>query len=803
MESMMQQTQQPEGSESYRSSSPLSNNDECNEFNAQKCSEANNSYDGQLNNLRSYHDSRNLTNVDLDSMVQSYKQLGGELELNLKILENSRLSLNKILIEKKHECEILNKQKECQKKNLVDLQIRLENLDAEKMNIWHENQKDKLEKFETIKQEMQIILENDAYICNTYSKFIEILNVEKTKCEDFFSNSRKEIELHKKEGINYINEVKKINDSFKINYEELLGQESKIIEDLKAVIVHFKSTFDSRNILEEKLCLIRKELQSLEKDNGIFKSTITQKHDFLKNLKIEYRNSVDTHENMLNKLNKELLNLQARYQENIQQKAEQNSLLSNKKENLQFLTDENSELTGKFSSFEIDNKSDSQELNLLVEHCSSFKSELNSIKSEQQNLETEIVVLPVLVEKLRQLELVENDLFSSVQCLSDEENQLKAEQEEKENEHENINLPLALSELEISKSELEGALANESSKNSILQEQRIFFENSIKENEKKLEEIKQHIFENGKMCDEHHNRMEEIKTEVSSLKNEIESEELKLAETKEDDKDLLKKEEELKCNIEELRTIEEDLVASNDELANIKMEIDETENIDDLESTLNNIILQIEELKTYHASEIESIKSSFQKQEKMYDDKTNRDIGEIKRKSLKEEAHEKRVSLAVPHINNEMIKLESDLKNILPELSKEIKSGLDIINELCTFYGQMFDSKQDKGKATIIRNLTSIEEQLASPMKCMMTLDYIPKINLNPPTPNGYSQILKSFREKFGETVEQLETAQPLEMANKLQEMGSCIFGKKYVKPPFNPQVLNDTEISSSTEVYF
>lgn len=87
-----------------------------------------------------------MTNVDLDTMVQSYKQLGGELELNLKILENSRLSLNKILTETKHECEILNKQKECQKKNLVDLQIRLENLDAEKMNIWQENQKDKIEK---------------------------------------------------------------------------------------------------------------------------------------------------------------------------------------------------------------------------------------------------------------------------------------------------------------------------------------------------------------------------------------------------------------------------------------------------------------------------------------------------------------------------------------------------------------------------------------------------------------------------------------------------------------------------------
>nr|XP_024218772.1 uncharacterized protein LOC106681130 [Halyomorpha halys] len=270
-----------------------------------------------------------------------------------------------------------------------------------------------------------------------------------------------------------------------------------------------------------------------------------------------------------------------------------------------------------------------------------------------------------------------------------------------------------------------------------------------------------------------------------------------------EDKELIKKEDELKYDFEKLKSIEEDLVATNGELGNVKMEVDENENVSDLESTLNSTILQTEELKKYHASEIESIKTSFQKQEKIYSDKTNREIGEINRKSLKEEAHEKRVSLAVPRLNNEMAKLESDLKNLLPELSREIKSGLDIINDLCTFYGQMFDSKQDKGKATIIRNLTSIEEQLASPMKCMMTLDYIPKINLNPPTRNGYLQILKSFREKFVEIIEQLETAQPVEMANKLQEMGSCLFGKKYVKPPFNPQVLNDTEISSSTEVYF
>lgn len=60
----------------------------------------------------------------------------------------------------------------------------------------------------------------------------------------------------------------------------------------------------------------------------------------------------------------------------------------------------------------------------------------------------------------------------------------------------------------------------------------------------------------------------------------------------------------------------------------------------------------------------------------IYSDKTNREIGEINRKSLKEETHEKRVSLAVPHLNNEMTKLENDLKNILPELSKEIKSGV-------------------------------------------------------------------------------------------------------------------------------
>lgn len=62
---------------------------------------------------------------------------------------------------------------------------------------------------------MQIILENDAYVCNTYSKFIEILNTEKSKCEDFFSYSKNEIDLHKKEGISYINEVKKISDSCK------------------------------------------------------------------------------------------------------------------------------------------------------------------------------------------------------------------------------------------------------------------------------------------------------------------------------------------------------------------------------------------------------------------------------------------------------------------------------------------------------------------------------------------------------------------------------------------------------------
>lgn len=73
----------------------------------------------------------------------------------------------------------------------------------------------------------------------------------------------------------------------------------------------------------------------------------------------------------------------------------------------------------------------------------------------------------------------------------------------------------------------------------------------------------------------------------------------------------------MKSYYEELRSIEEDLVASNSELANVKMEVHETENIYDLESTLNNIILQIEEVKTYHASEIESIKTSFQKQEKV------------------------------------------------------------------------------------------------------------------------------------------------------------------------------------------
>ncbi|XP_066907093.1 putative autophagy-related protein 11 [Halyomorpha halys] len=778
MEWMMQQSLQSEGSGSYRSSSPLSENDECNEFNAQKCSEADNNYNGQLDNLWSCPDSRNLTNNELDTMVQSYKQLGGELELNLKILENDRLSLNKVLTETKHECEILNKQKECQKKNLVDLQIRLENLDAEKMNIWHENQKDKLEKFETIKQEMQIILDNDAY-------------------------SKKEIELHEKEGVSYIDEVKKINDSFKLTYEELLKKESKIIEDLKAAIVSFKSTDDSRKTFREKLCFIKKELVDLEKDNGIFRASITERNDYLNNLKIEYRNTADSHKNTLNNLNEKILDFQSRCQQNLQDKVEKNKVLLKEKENLQLLTDENFELKGNLTSFEIKNKSDSQDLNLLVEHCLSLKSELHNLIAEQQNLEAEIVLLPVLVEKLSQLELTEKDLSSSVQCLSEEEKQLKLEEEGKEKEYKNINLSLALSELEISKSALEEAVGNESSRNEISQEERIRFENCIKEKEKELDEIKQHISQNGIICDEHQKQIEVIKTEIVLLKNETESQELKLAKIVEEDKELIKKEDELKYDFEKLKSIEEDLVATNGELGNVKMEVDENENVSDLESTLNSTILQTEELKKYHASEIESIKTSFQKQEKIYSDKTNREIGEINRKSLKEEAHEKRVSLAVPRLNNEMAKLESDLKNLLPELSREIKSGLDIINDLCTFYGQMFDSKQDKGKATIIRNLTSIEEQLASPMKCMMTLDYIPKINLNPPTRNGYLQILKSFREKFVEIIEQLETAQPVEMANKLQEMGSCLFGKKYVKPPFNPQVLNDTEISSSTEVYF
>lgn len=112
-------------------------------------------------------------------------------------------------------------------------------------------------------------------------------------------------------------------------------------------------------------------------------------------------------------------------------------------------------------------------MNLLVEHCSFLKSELNSIIAEEQNLEAEIVVLPDLVEKLNQLDLAEKDLTSSVECLSDEEKQLKAEEEGKENEHENIKLSLSLSELQLSKSELQEAMENESSKSTILLEQRL------------------------------------------------------------------------------------------------------------------------------------------------------------------------------------------------------------------------------------------------------------------------------------------------------------------------------------------
>lgn len=53
----------------------------------------------------------------------------------------------------------------------------------------------------------------------------------------------------------------------------------------------------------------------------------------------------------------------SRCQQNVQEKAEKNILFAKKKENLQFLTDENSELTGKLSSFEINNKSESQVFN--------------------------------------------------------------------------------------------------------------------------------------------------------------------------------------------------------------------------------------------------------------------------------------------------------------------------------------------------------------------------------------------------------------------------------------------------------
>ena len=62
---------------------------------------------------------------------------------------------------------------------------------------------------------MKIVLENDAYISNIYTKFNEILNTEKMRCEDFLKFSKTETELHKNKGESYIKEVRKVNSSCK------------------------------------------------------------------------------------------------------------------------------------------------------------------------------------------------------------------------------------------------------------------------------------------------------------------------------------------------------------------------------------------------------------------------------------------------------------------------------------------------------------------------------------------------------------------------------------------------------------
>lgn len=77
---------------------------------------------------------------NIETMFNKYKQLGNELERNLLSLGDQNALRKNQLSKCMRDCEFLIKQKEKNKKCLVDLQIKMENLDTLKQNAKNENE---------------------------------------------------------------------------------------------------------------------------------------------------------------------------------------------------------------------------------------------------------------------------------------------------------------------------------------------------------------------------------------------------------------------------------------------------------------------------------------------------------------------------------------------------------------------------------------------------------------------------------------------------------------------------------------
>ncbi|KAK9496474.1 hypothetical protein O3M35_013237 [Rhynocoris fuscipes] len=730
--------------------------------------ESNDSFQRHTDEFERSFDGKENSNVDVKVMFDKYKEWGIELEKNLKYLGDKITLQKNELSHFNRDYEFFSKQRENNKKSLVELQIQLENLDISKQRVINECEIDKKNKSENVGHLFQSLFANDEYIKETQQKFKEVLQNDKNKFECLLKEIKLEIENHNKCSENYSQEMHALFEKYENSFNNLCEDELNIDFNIESVIRDCQKRKQEKEAKEFEVKNSSANLQNLN-------DQINQLNDQIETLQNEFIKNQEETDN-LGKQNSDLLN-EIQCTERIADEKYKSVCKAAKIKNeekieyenfVKEITDENSKCASYFENIlqekltlasvinekEVNISTLNKETETLL-NCHSLTKELNELKQRgeylldrQDTIENEITFKSKYNDEIKALiqdnENKINDLLNELE----HEKQLICQLETDSN---NANQELESSKLKLIPSDF-------SDKNDMSEKHVNEVENSLKIHKEKLIELE--------------NNMNDIENEYSNILSEFEVTSKELEDLDEKEKDILLKRQENCENLQKLTDLKDDftnLEENYNKLLNSETEI----NLDELNEELKVVINENKHQEDAKTTQLYAISDSFRFQVQSLNDQM-RALKTEKDESIKMKiAHNARYRKAIPKLDEEVKSAEKSISENMKSIFECIDFRLEYISKLMEVYEEASLNMKNSEVKVFVQ---SIEKELSNSMKYMNVIHDGPKIVASDSL-SKYQHIFCNVKKKYEDLVIHFNTSQSKETVEKLSELTMAIYG--------------------------